>query len=180
MSVTLVESYNPAWPAWFDRVKAFIEPKLDDISHTIEHVGSTAVPGLTAKPIIDLDVVVDRQAFSAVRGRLEDLGYIHQGDLGVAGREAFDLSDPGTRAELPAHHLYVCERGCQALRDHLAFRDFMRPHPDWIRKLSDLKRSLCEQYHDDREAYMNGKAAMVREITELAMSSSGQADPPVD
>ena len=67
-----------------------------------------------------------------------------------------------------------------ALREHLAFRDFMRSHPDWIQKLSDLKRSLCEQYNDDREAYMNGKAPMVREITELAMSSSEQADPPVD
>lgn len=172
MSVTLVESYNPAWPAWFDQIRAFVEPKLDGIPHAMEHVGSTAVPGMTAKPIIDVDVVVDPQAFSSVKGRLEEIGYVHEGDLGVPGREAFDLSNPDTKAKLPAHHLYVCKRGCRALRDHLAFRDFMRSHPDWVRQLSDLKRSLCEQYNDDREAYMNGKAAMVREITELAMRNA--------
>ena len=172
MTVTLVQPYDRAWPSYFERIKAFLESGAGDVGCMIEHVGSTAIPGMTAKPIIDVDIVAEQGAFAAIKERLEALGYTHQGDLGLLGREAFDLVDAGSKATLPAHHLYVCERGVHELRKHLAFRDFMRQHAEWRERLSRLKRELCVKHKNDRQAYMDGKAKMVEEITKLAIEDS--------
>lgn len=169
MTVTLVEDYNPIWPLWFERLKKHLEAVLNDIPHTIQHVGSTAVPGMTAKPIIDATIVVEAGGFPAVKARLKTIGYAHNGDQGIPGREAFKIPDEEKKASLPAHHLYVCETGNQALIEHLAFRDFMRQHPEWQRRLSVHKRELCEKYDNDRQAYIDGKSDMVKEITRLAL-----------
>ena len=172
MTVTLVQAYNPAWPSHFQQIKAFLESSLLDVNCAIEHVGSTAIPGMMAKPIIDIDVVITPGTFPKVKGRLEVLGYVHQGDLGIPRREAFDLLDLEAKARLPKHHLYVCEDGVHELRKHLAFRDFMRQHRKWREKLNRLKRELCVKHDNDRQAYIDGKADMVEEITKLAMRSS--------
>jgi len=174
MTATLVQTYDPAWPSHFQEIKAFLESGLVDVDCTIEHVGSTAVPGMTAKPIIDLDIVIAQGTFAEVKERVESLGYVHQGDLGLPKREAFDLVDPEAKARLPEHHLYVCEEGVHELRKHLAFRDFMRRHPEWRGRLSRLKRELCVKHNNDRQAYIDGKADMVEEITKRAMESSQQ------
>ena len=171
MTVTLVSPYDQAWPEWFERLKVRIELLLNDVPHTIEHVGSTAIPGMTAKPIIDIDVVIERKDFQEVQQRLARVGYTHQGDKGIPDREAFDLADPQTKQSLPPHHLYVCMRGAPELHKHLVFRDFMRRHPEWIRRLSAHKVDLCERCDNDRQAYIDGKAEMVQQITELAESS---------
>jgi len=169
MNVTLVEEYNTAWPSWFEQIKSRLQGQLQGISHTIEHVGSTAIPGMTAKPIIDIDIVIDPGFFPAIRDHLAIMGYVHRGDLGINGREAFGITDEDAKSSLSPHHLYVCERGSNALHEHLAFRDFMKQHPEWRQRLNDLKRFLCEEHDNDRQAYMDGKAAMVRKITELAL-----------
>ena len=168
MNVTLVSPYNQAWPEWFERLKARIEPFLNGVPHTIGHVGSTAIPDMVAKPIIDMDVVIERKDFQEVRQRLAQLGYAHQEDNGIPDREAFDLADEEARQSLPSHHLYVCIRGAPELRKHFVFRDFMRRHPEWVQRLSDYKVSLCEQHGNDRQTYIDGKAEMVQQITELA------------
>ena len=111
MAVTLVSSYNPDWPGWFETIRLRIEPRLEGIVHGIEHVGSTSIPGMTAKAIIDIDIVAQKADFPVVEARLERLGYLHQGDRGIPEREAFDLVDEGARRELPEHHLYVCMSG---------------------------------------------------------------------
>ena len=170
MTVTLVQPYDPAWPLHFQQVKAFVQSGLVGVNHTIGHVGSTAIPGMTAKPIIDLDVVVSSGGFDKAKAGIEALGYIHQGDLGIPGRQAFDLANAEAKSRLPAHHLYVCEDGAYELRKHLAFRDFLRQRPEWRERLSQLKRELCTRHNNDRQAYINGKAAMVEEITKLAMA----------
>lgn len=172
MTVTLVEKYNPLWRLWFEQLKARLEDALHSIPHTIEHVGSTAAPGMTAKPIIDIDIVCEHREFLLIRECLEAIGYVHEGDEGIQGREAFNLADANARLNLPSHHLYVCEKSGDALREHLAFRDFMRQHPEWRQKLNDLKWRLCEVHDNDRQAYIEGKSAMVREITVLALSST--------
>jgi len=174
MKVTLVQPYDPEWPSHFQQIKAFLKPGVGDVNCAIEHVGSTAIPGMMAKPIIDIDVVITPGTFPTVKRRLEVLGYVHQGDLGLPKREAFDLVDGEAKARLPEHHLYVCEDGAYELRKHLAFRDFMRQNPEWRERLNRLKRELCMKYNNDRQAYMDGKAAMVEEITELAMAGSEQ------
>lgn len=170
--MTLVEEYNAAWPSWFEQIRSRIEGPLQGIPHQIEHVGSTAIPDMMAKPIIDIDIVVNPGAFLAVRNRLAKLSYIHQGDLGILGREAFDLTDADIKSSLPPHHIYVCERNSNALKEHLAFRNFMRQHPEWRQRLSDLKRFLCEEHGNNNQTYMDGKAAMVIEITGLAMNDA--------
>jgi len=167
--MSLVTEYNPHWPAWFERIREVIAEKLGPACATIKHVGSTAVPGMVAKPIIDLDVVIEPDAFETVKALLGELGYRHEGDLGIPEREAFRLDGPGPAADLPPHHLYVCPRHSAELKRHRAFRDFLHAHPDWAERLSDLKRSLAARHGDDGEAYMAGKDALVREITALAV-----------
>ena len=172
MSAALVKSYDPKWPECYESLRARLEPALADVPHRIEHVGSTAVPGMTAKPIIDLDIILNRCVLQLAKERLAAIGYLHQGDLGITDREAFDLADEGLRGTLPPHHLYVCIAGSAALHDHLSFRDFMRKTPEWVQRLSRQKVLLCEQSGNDRRAYMEGKAEMVREITVLARACS--------
>lgn len=171
MTATLANPYNPAWPQWFGIVRSRIEPQLADVAHDIEHVGSMAISGMTAKPIIDIDIVVARVDFAVVQERLATLGYVHQGDLGIPDREAFDLADAEAKRSLSAHHLYVCMTGAAELRKHLTFRDFLRQHPEWVRRLSDLKVLLCERSGNDRPAYMDGKTEMMQQIAELAKRS---------
>ena len=168
----LVTDYNPDWPTSFERIRDVIAEKLGPTLLAIEHVGSTAVPGMVAKPIIDLDVVIEPDRFETVKGLLGELGYRHEGDLGIPEREAFKLDGPGPAAALPPHHLYVCPRHSAELRRHRAFRAFLHAHPDWASRLSALKRSLCDRHGDDREAYMAGKDALVREITGLAVHAA--------
>src|ERR1700680_4526891 len=111
----VVVPYDPAWPAAFELLRARMAPVLGDLAVGIEHVGSTAVPGLDAKPIVDIDVVIRRaEALDEVGRRLAELGYTYLGDLGIVGREAFRAS-----ADLPRHHLYVCASGAAPLQAHL-------------------------------------------------------------
>jgi GrpB-like predicted nucleotidyltransferase (UPF0157 family) len=127
---------------------------------------------MTAKPIIDIDIVVERADFEKTKALLARLGYVHQGDKGIPDREAFDLSDVSAKQSLPPHHLYVCTKGAPELQKHLLFRDFLRKHPEWVQRLSEHKVALCERYGNDRQAYMDGKAEMVRQITELAVAEA--------
>ena len=171
MEVRLVQPYDPSWPLRFKEIRAFVASGLGGVAHEMEHVGSTAVFGMTAKPVIDLDVVIPANGFAEVKTRLESLGYIHQGDQGLPGREAFKLMDENAKSRLYVHHLYVCEKGAYELRKHLAFRDFLRENPAWRDRLCRLKRELCRRHDNHRQAYIDGKSAMVAKITQLAMES---------
>jgi len=112
-----VAEYDPEWPAAFALIRAALGPALPR-SARIEHVGSTSVPGLASKPIIDVDVVVpDASAVPDIVARLGRLGYQHVGDLGIDGREAFAMPEPSIgRDPLPYHHLYCVTRGSPAHR----------------------------------------------------------------
>lgn len=178
MTVTLVHPYDPAWPSHFRQIKAFLEPSLRGVECTIEHVGSTAIAGMMAKPIIDIDIVIAPGTFPEVKGRLEAHGYIHRGDLGLAKREAFALVNIEAKTRLHEHHLYVCDDGAHELRKHLVFRAFMKQHPEWRERLNRLKQELCAKHNNDLQSYIDGKAAMIDEITSLAMDSSEQGTGP--
>jgi GrpB-like predicted nucleotidyltransferase (UPF0157 family) len=168
----IVEAYNPEWPRWFLRVQTFVYRNLVGTYYAVEHVGSTAVPGLWAKPVIDVDVVLREGKFENAKGRLVAAGYEYEGDRGIPGREAFRMQDAGLKAALPAHHLYVLAADAEELRRHRAFRDFLRVHPDWIERLSAHKREVARRVGDDRDAYQDGKAAMVGEIVALALAEA--------
>jgi GrpB-like predicted nucleotidyltransferase (UPF0157 family) len=123
---------------------------------SIEHVGSTSVPGLAAKPIIDLDIVVaDRAAVAAAIEVLAGLGYEHLGDLGVKDREAF-RRPPGSER----HNLYVCPAGGEGLRNHLAVRDHLRSHPGAVAEYAALKQRLAME-SPDIDAYVIAKTDLI-------------------
>src|SRR6185503_6081151 len=106
MAKITVVDYDPSWPTAFEAVRARVWPVVADVAIAVEHVGSTSVPGLPAKPIIDVTVVVPTDAaVAAAIERLSTLGYRHLGNLGIEGREAFASPD-----RPPRHHLYVCPR----------------------------------------------------------------------
>ena len=126
----------------------------------IEHVGSTSVEGLSAKPIIDIDIVID-QNFEEVRQALESIGYIYEGDLGISGREAFKYQN---KPHLMAHHLYVCNRDNEELRWHIKFRDYLRQHKEDRDKYSAIKKEMAFKYPEDIDFYIEGKQPVILEI----------------
>ena len=160
MPKILVVDYDPGWPAAFESLRSRVWPHLQDVALSIEHVGSTSVPGLAAKPIIDMTIIVPGPADVPIAiTRLAKAAYVHRGDLGVTGREAFQAPEG-----LPAHHLYLCVAGNEALRNHLAVRDFLRAHPEAAREYGALKKRLAESHTDDIDAYVEGKSEFLLAI----------------
>jgi len=156
----IVVDYDPAWTSAFEKLRGQLAKSLGSLPVTIEHVGSTSIPGAAAKPIIDIDIVV--QSKDSVRQAIRLLskaGYRHLGDLGIAGREAFE-----SPAGLPAHHLYVVVAGNSEHVRHLLFRDHLRKHPEEVREYSDLKKSLAKKFRNDRDAYTEAKTEFVEEV----------------
>lgn len=168
----IVEPYNLEWPRRFLQLQSFLHRNLVDTHYAIEHVGSTSVPGMTAKPIIDIDIVQRDGKFEQVKKRLMAAGYEYEGDQGIAGRESFNLNDAGLKDTLPEHHLYVCAADADELHRHRAFRDFMLVHPEWVEKLSAHKQELAVKLGDDRKAYQDAKAPMVEQILALALQEA--------
>jgi GrpB-like predicted nucleotidyltransferase (UPF0157 family) len=126
---------------------------------------------MVAKPIIDIDIVIEDGRFEEVEEKLARIGYVHEGDKGIPGREAFESDAVEAEYNLPRHHLYVCAEDNEQLRRHLAFRDFLRENGYYHSRLSQLKLALAEECGDDKYAYMDGKSALVAEITEEALNS---------
>ncbi len=162
MTIRVVD-YDPRWPEIFEELRSRIWPVVRDVATTVEHVGSTSVPGLAAKPIIDMSVVVPAEAdIPPAIQRLSTLGYAHQGNLGVEGREAFS-----TPAELPPHNLYLCPSDSLALANHLAVRNYLRAHPEVAREYGELKKRLANEFANDIDGYVDGKTDMVLRILRM-------------
>jgi GrpB-like predicted nucleotidyltransferase (UPF0157 family) len=160
----VVVPYDPHWPAEFAVLRARVDEALTGVAHVTEHVGSTAVPGLAAKPIVDISVVVPATAVvGPAVGALARAGWRPEGELGVAGREA--LAPP---AGLAYHHMYVVLGGSGAHRDHVDLRDFLRSHPAEAARYAQLKYSLAAMLPVDRTAYAEGKAEMIGQFLRQA------------
>ena len=136
-----VENFNPDWKNWFQSLHATIWPAVQPWALSVEHVGSTSVAGLAAKPIIDIDIIVkDVKSLAPVILALEKIGYIHRGNLGIEGREAFRI--PSTSSI--KHNLYVCIQDCLALRNHLILRNFLNENEQARNEYGKLKTRLAE------------------------------------
>ena len=166
MRTITVEPYSPAWPEAFEKIKAEIYPAVRDDILSFEHVGSTSVAGLWAKPIIDIDIVTEGETLPVLIEKLASLGYVHCGDLGIPGREAFDY-DEAEKAHLMAHHLYVCDKNNAELKQHIAFRDFLRSSPEYRAKYSQTKIEMAKRYPHDIDSYIKGKEPVVFEVLRL-------------
>lgn len=152
-----VQAYDPEWPRTFERIRALVWPAVQHAAMSLEHVGSTSVPGLRAKPVIDACIVVaSRRDIPHVVKALARIDYVHRGDLGVPDREAFKHPDG-----LPKHHLYASPRGSLSLKNHLGLRDYLRAHPEAVREYSDLKQSLAGRFPDDMDRYIAGKTEFI-------------------
>jgi GrpB-like predicted nucleotidyltransferase (UPF0157 family) len=166
-----IQEYDSAWPERYRALAERVRTTLGNVVVGVEHVGSTSVPGLAAKPVIDLDVVVQAQDMPRAIQRLTTIGYVHLGNLGIEGREAFRWP-PGEER----HHLYLCVPESPGMRDHLLFRDYLRAHKEVARGYERHKRALAEQYRDDRNAYQEAKSAFIEAITRRAEKSASPKD----
>lgn len=158
----VVLPYDPQWPAEFDAIRQELEAVIGDLILGVEHVGSTSVPGLSAKPIIDIDVVIrDYGLFDEVMGRLRSVGYQHEGDLGIRDREAFRYDN---KPHLRQHHLYVCPQFSEELHRHITFRDYLRTHPQAVKQYSKVKEEGARLYPESMEDYIQYKSPCIEEM----------------
>ncbi len=163
-TVTL-RPYDGRWAELFRLERLRLQTALGDDILAIEHIGSTSVPGLTAKPILDMGVAVERfEAAFALVPRLEELGYTFRGEQGIPRRHYFVQGSDQNRT----HHLHLLEQSNPEWRDLLLFRDRLRAQPETIRAYEALKRQLAERYPNDRVAYTNGKVEFVRTVLDRA------------
>ena len=158
----VVHSYEKTWADDFVAIRDELNVVLKDLALRIEHVGSTSVEGLSAKPIIDIDVVIEnRERLPEVIAALQKLGYSHEGDQGIPGREAFKYEG---KEHLRKHHLYVCAQDSEELKRHIAFRDYLRSHPDAVAEYSRIKEEGAELYPWDIDKYIEYKSPFIESI----------------
>ena len=162
----VVVPYNPQWPALYEQEAQSIGQILGENLTAIHHIGSTSVPGLAAKPIIDImPVVRDLAQVDACSAQFEALGYEVMGEFGIPGRRYFRKG-----GEKRTHQIHIFERGNR--RDiirHLAVRDYLRAHSDEQAAYGALKRELAERYPYDIAAYCDGKEAFVQALEQRAL-----------
>lgn len=158
--VTLVP-YDPEWPAQFKMIRNELAAALGDAAVSIEHVGSTSVSGLAAKPVIDVDVVIRPGTFNDVCIRLEAAGYRHAGNQGIPGREVFKYTD---KPHLMKHHLYVCHYDADELWRHLTFRNALRSQPELADEYARIKAAGASLFPDNMDAYIAHKSSFIEKV----------------
>ena len=157
----VVVPYDPRWTALFEQCKASLHQALGPDVLEVHHVGSTAVPGLCAKPILDiLASISDFDRGPSLVPALQELGYEYRPDNGIPDRLYFRLLQGTTRT----HHLSLAERSSNHHRATLAFRDALRADPQVLSEYAELKLRLARQYPRNREAYIEGKTAFVARV----------------
>lgn len=167
-SQIVVTAYDNDWPLVFEQIAQPVRDAVADLGAQVEHVGSTSVPGLAAKPVIDIDVVVgSADDVPTAIERLRGLGYVYQGDKGIRGREAF-MWPRGARP----HHLYVVVQGSQPYLDHTHFRNYLRQHPEVAQDYAALKMALAEKHGDDRLGYTNAKTEFIIGVLRAARAEN--------
>lgn len=157
----IFEEYNPNWKKEFSRLCQFLRSNLT-MDVPIEHVGSTSVVGLPAKPILDVVAIVrNDDEFSVVKQDLENIGYKHVGDQGISRREVFKLVKPNYFFR---HHLYVAYENSLGLRNILCIRDHLRKNSSDKETYGVLKKALAKQFNQDIAAYIEGKTPLIISI----------------
>ena len=169
----VVVPYDPDWPARFEIIRSELIDALATVPiEAIEHVGSTSVPGLAAKPVIDVDVVVAADQVRPAVAALEAIGYSSLGDLGIRDRHAMRAPDTG-----PRRNVYVTVSGCVQLRNHLGVRDALRSDAALRDRYGDLKLELARREYVDIDGYVADKSPLLDVILERAgLSPEERAD----
>ncbi|NWJ46116.1 MAG: GrpB family protein [Chloroflexi bacterium] len=161
----VIEEYDPTWSAKFEAEKHALKQALTGRFVAIEHIGSTAVPGLPSKPIIDIMVAVTQLEAGELYARLlEPLGYLYKPDSSNEQSDRLFLRKGTPRS----HHLHIVIKGSAEQKRHLAFRDYLLAHPETVTEYAALKLELAQKYRLDREAYTNAKTAFITDIERKA------------
>ena len=151
--------YDPQWKQNFEAIRQELAAALGNLALRIEHVGSTSVEGLYAKPIIDIDVVIrNTTPLDAVIAALSEIGYQHEGNLGIPQREAFRYDG---KSHLQKHHLYVCLESSPELRRHTVFRDYLRTHPEDAAEYGRIKQEAARLCPEDIDDYIAHKGSFI-------------------
>ena len=166
----LIQKYRDSWVDDFNKLKNLFTKNISSPDIRIEHIGSTAVKGLGAKPIIDIDIIFNGlDTFEIIKEDLEKLGYTHHGNQGIEGREVFKRkgNEPGHEImDTIRHHLYVSHKDSKEWKKHLVFRDFLRNNKKERLKYEDLKYEIAEEANQDRKAYAKLKEVKARKFIE--------------
>ncbi len=162
----VVVPHDPNWVSMFNAESRLILDALGGNAIAAHHIGSTAIPAVLAKPIIDMLIVVaDISLVDECNGNMQKLGYEVLGEYGIPTRRYFRKDNSsGTRT----HHAHVFPHGSSHVNRHIAFRDFLNSHPEWAAKYSDLKCELVVKHADSFERYHYGKSEFIKAIDELA------------
>lgn len=162
----VVVPHDLRWAEMFAAEAQRVTAALGSNVTAVHHIGSTAIPGICAKPILDLLVeVVDVNAIDACNAAMEKLRYEPRGEFGIPGRRFFRKDDA---VGMRTHHVHAFAAGSDQVLRHLAFRDFLNANEDWARQYSELKQTLARSSGGCIERYMDGKDAFIRQIDELA------------
>lgn len=164
----LIQEYQKSWVEDFNDISKVIQEALIGLKVSIEHIGSTAIPNLAAKPIIDIDVVYDKKTdFDSIKRRLELIGYNHNGNQGIPNRDVFKRhkkSDKYAVLDAIVHHLYVCPTLSEELQKHILFRDYLIAHEKARIQYQNLKFAIAEEAHQDRKKYAELKEVKARKF----------------
>lgn len=161
-----VVAHNPQWKNTFETEAKQITSAIGKNVVAIHHIGSTAIPNIYAKPVVDL--LIEVRSITEVdeqSSEMESLGYEVKGEFGITGRRYFRKDN---QQGIRTHQIHVFEIGSVQIERHLAFRDYMIAHPLDARKYSELKRKLAEEHSDSIDRYMDGKDDFIKEIDRRA------------
>ncbi len=164
----VVVPYNVNWPVQYEAEALRIQGVLGAEILSIHHIGSTSIPGMWAKPIIDILLEVrDIAKIDEYEVAMVNLGYQPRGELGIPGRRYFSREEP---VDVRTHHIHAYQSGNTGIERHLAFRNYMIAHPNEAQEYANLKRELARRYPLDIDAYIEGKENFVGEMESKAIS----------
>ena len=159
-----VVSYNPNWKNMYKEESEKIKNILNDIIIDIHHIGSTAIPEIKAKPVIDILVEVkDIEGVDQYNHKMKELGYKAMGEYGIPKRRFFRKGESNR-----THHIHIFQTGNEEIERHINFKEYLIAHPDKAREYSKLKEELVNKYTYDVENYTNGKSDFIKEIDRKA------------
>ncbi len=171
----VIVNYNEKWPQDFLKIKDELL-KVPRVPCQVQHVGSTSIPGMKAKPIIDIDVGLEKWAdFEAVKKALASIGYEHEGDRGIKGREAFGRTGQVHNEILDSidHHLYVCSTDNEEYKRHILFRDYLRKHTEARDRYNQIKEEILAKVGaDNRAGYVQMKEEKYGDFFEDVISKA--------
>lgn len=174
----LIQEYQEKWLEDFKAIKSVINDALIGLDISIEHVGSTAVPKVAAKPIIDVDIIYGKDVpFEILKKKLEKIGYYHNGNQGIINREVFKRGLWGNKHQILdtiTHHLYVCPIDCEELRRHILYRNYLIDNESARIEYQQLKYEIAAAANQDKKQYAALKEVKARTFINDILAKADQ------